>query len=185
MRIVSQQTILMNYHTLFLSKTRKDVAKFVVCCSHDWCIFPQKMKKMSHNLLSATVQLTSNTLTRSLSEEMMDLYFFIIDFPLSEGVISWKGFSAAPAAFVSSWHEINELPNKTEKCIVSLTLLYLGTLSIISSVYVYAIPSTKSLASLVLYRKSVHIDFFSESKKIWPIYIPATKVYVTVPCFNS
>ena len=43
---------------------------------------------------------------------MMDLYFFIIDFPLTKGVISWKGFSAAPAAFVSSWHEINELPNK-------------------------------------------------------------------------
>ena len=26
----------MKYHTLFLSKTRKDVAKFVVCCSRDW-----------------------------------------------------------------------------------------------------------------------------------------------------
>ena len=26
----------MKYHTLFLSKTRKDVAKFVVCCSPDW-----------------------------------------------------------------------------------------------------------------------------------------------------
>ena len=23
-------------HTLFLSKTRKDVAKFVICCIHDW-----------------------------------------------------------------------------------------------------------------------------------------------------
>ena len=26
----------MKYHTLFLSKTRKDVSKFVVCCSLDW-----------------------------------------------------------------------------------------------------------------------------------------------------
>ena len=26
----------MNYHSLFLSKIRKDIAKFVVCCSHDW-----------------------------------------------------------------------------------------------------------------------------------------------------
>ena len=30
MRIVCWQTILMKYHTLFLSKIRKDVAKFVV-----------------------------------------------------------------------------------------------------------------------------------------------------------
>ena len=28
--------ILMKYHTLLLLKTRKDVAKFVVCCSRDW-----------------------------------------------------------------------------------------------------------------------------------------------------
>ena len=26
----------MKYHTLFLSKTRKDFAKLVVCCSRDW-----------------------------------------------------------------------------------------------------------------------------------------------------
>ena len=26
----------MKYHTLFLSKIGKDVAKFVVCCSGDW-----------------------------------------------------------------------------------------------------------------------------------------------------
>ena len=37
MRIVCWQTILMKYHTLFFSKIRKDVTKFVVCCSHDWC----------------------------------------------------------------------------------------------------------------------------------------------------
>ena len=36
MRIVCWQTILMNCHTLFFSKNRKDVAKFVVCCSVDW-----------------------------------------------------------------------------------------------------------------------------------------------------
>ena len=36
MRIVCWQTILMKYHTLFLSKTRKGIAKFVVCCSCDW-----------------------------------------------------------------------------------------------------------------------------------------------------
>ena len=35
MRIVCWQTILMKYHTLFFSKIRKDVAKFVVCCSLD------------------------------------------------------------------------------------------------------------------------------------------------------
>ena len=27
----------MIYHTLFLLKIRKDVAKFVVCCIRDWC----------------------------------------------------------------------------------------------------------------------------------------------------
>ena len=37
MRIVSWKTILMQYHTLFLSKIERDVAKFVVCCSRDWC----------------------------------------------------------------------------------------------------------------------------------------------------
>ena len=26
----------MKYHILLFSKIRKDVAKFVVCCSHDW-----------------------------------------------------------------------------------------------------------------------------------------------------
>ena len=35
MRIVCWQTILMKYHTLFFSKIRKDVSKFVVCCSRD------------------------------------------------------------------------------------------------------------------------------------------------------
>ena len=35
MRIVCWQTILMKYHTLFFSKIREDVAKFV-CCSRDW-----------------------------------------------------------------------------------------------------------------------------------------------------
>ena len=36
MRIVCWQTILMKYHTLFLSKIWKDVAKFAICCSFDW-----------------------------------------------------------------------------------------------------------------------------------------------------
>ena len=36
MRILWGQTILMKYHALFLSKTKKDVAKFVVHCSRDW-----------------------------------------------------------------------------------------------------------------------------------------------------
>ena len=36
MRIVCCQTIHMKYHTLLLSKIRKNVAKFVICCSHDW-----------------------------------------------------------------------------------------------------------------------------------------------------
>ena len=36
MRIVCGQTILMKCHTLFFAKIRKDVAKFVVCCSRDW-----------------------------------------------------------------------------------------------------------------------------------------------------
>ena len=35
MRIVCWQTILMKYHSLFISKIRKEVAKFVVCCSCD------------------------------------------------------------------------------------------------------------------------------------------------------
>ena len=37
MRIVCWQTILMKYHTLVFLKIRKDVAKFVVCCSRDQC----------------------------------------------------------------------------------------------------------------------------------------------------
>ena len=32
----SSQTILMKYHILFFSKTKKDVTKFVVCCIRDW-----------------------------------------------------------------------------------------------------------------------------------------------------
>ena len=32
MRIV----ILMKYHTLFHSLIRKDVTKFIICCSRDW-----------------------------------------------------------------------------------------------------------------------------------------------------
>ena len=39
MRIVCQQMILMKHQTLFLSQTRKDVAKLVVCCSRDWGYF--------------------------------------------------------------------------------------------------------------------------------------------------
>ena len=35
MRIDCWQTILMKYFTLFFLKIRKDVAKFVVCCSRD------------------------------------------------------------------------------------------------------------------------------------------------------
>ena len=31
-----EQTILMKYNTLLLSKTKKNVAKFVVCWSRDW-----------------------------------------------------------------------------------------------------------------------------------------------------
>ena len=36
MRTVCWQTILMKYHNLFFLKIRKDVTKFVVCCSRDW-----------------------------------------------------------------------------------------------------------------------------------------------------
>ena len=35
-RIVCQQTILKKYNSLFLSKMKKDVTRFVVCCSRDW-----------------------------------------------------------------------------------------------------------------------------------------------------
>ena len=33
MRIFCWQIILLKYHNFYLSKTRKDIAKFVVCCS--------------------------------------------------------------------------------------------------------------------------------------------------------
>ena len=36
MRIVCWQTILMKYHTLFFSKIKKDLTKFVVWFSRDW-----------------------------------------------------------------------------------------------------------------------------------------------------
>ena len=36
MRIVCWQKILMKHHTIFFLKIRKDVARFVICCSHDW-----------------------------------------------------------------------------------------------------------------------------------------------------
>ena len=59
------QTILTKHHILF-SKIRKDVAKFVDCCSYDWLLadnsheisyltFFEKLGKISQNLLSATV----------------------------------------------------------------------------------------------------------------------------------
>ena len=52
MRIVCWQTILMKKHTLFLFKTRKDVAKFVVCCSRDWrfkgkTVFRHRLQNMT------------------------------------------------------------------------------------------------------------------------------------------
>ena len=34
--LACQGNAIMKYHALFLLKTRKDVAKFVVCCSRDW-----------------------------------------------------------------------------------------------------------------------------------------------------
>ena len=34
--IIFRQTILMKYHSFFFLKIKKDVAKFVVCCSCDW-----------------------------------------------------------------------------------------------------------------------------------------------------
>ena len=41
----------MKYHTLFLSKTRKDVAKFVLCCSCDWRL----RVKLHVSILSASL----------------------------------------------------------------------------------------------------------------------------------
>ena len=43
MKIVCWQTISMKYHSLFLSKIRKDVAKFVVCYSRDWLFKGSKL----------------------------------------------------------------------------------------------------------------------------------------------
>ena len=42
-----RQTILMKYHSLFFSKIERGVAKFVVCCSHDWRF--KACKKASEN----------------------------------------------------------------------------------------------------------------------------------------
>ena len=50
MRIVCWQTILMKYHTLFLLRIRKDVAKFVVCCSRDWQSWVKQFLKSRFNL---------------------------------------------------------------------------------------------------------------------------------------
>ena len=36
MRIVCKEVILMKYHALFLCKIKKDIIKFVICCSRDW-----------------------------------------------------------------------------------------------------------------------------------------------------
>ena len=52
MRIVCWQTILMQYHTLFLSKIGKNAAKFVVCCSRDWRF---KGFHTQHNHIISTV----------------------------------------------------------------------------------------------------------------------------------
>ena len=34
--VFHENRLFMKWHTIFFSKIRKDVAKFVVCCSRDW-----------------------------------------------------------------------------------------------------------------------------------------------------
>ena len=46
MRIVCWQTIFIKYHSLFNSKVRKDVTKFVLCCSRDWLV---NISNANHN----------------------------------------------------------------------------------------------------------------------------------------
>ena len=52
MRIDCWQTILLKCHTLFTcnSKIKKDVAKFVVCCSCDWRFKGIRFNKLKLNL---------------------------------------------------------------------------------------------------------------------------------------
>ena len=62
MRIVCWQTILLKYHSLFFSKIRKDVGKFVVCCSCDWR-FKGSVPK-SHELAHFLLELILVTLIK-------------------------------------------------------------------------------------------------------------------------
>ena len=69
----------MKYHSLFLSKTKKAVSKFVACCSRDWRfmikvpimtaadnkffdIFPN-FRKIRYNISFASRRLSRNTMT--------------------------------------------------------------------------------------------------------------------------
>ena len=53
MNIVCWQTILMKYHTLFFSKIKTDIAKFVVCCSRAWR-FKGLKKDIAHQRFALT-----------------------------------------------------------------------------------------------------------------------------------
>ena len=58
----------MKYHTLFYSKIRKDVAKFVVCCSRDWLIIrspillymSKRELMLTHILVELWIRILSN-----------------------------------------------------------------------------------------------------------------------------
>ena len=62
----------MKYHTLVFSKIREDVAKFVVCCSHDWR-FKGQILSMTE-ILSVT-SLLINKVPAILSKQRISKYY--------------------------------------------------------------------------------------------------------------
>ena len=59
--------ILKKYHSFFVSKIRKDVAKFVVCCSHDWS-FNLRVNLLKPIRVSCSYQLDQSILVSRVVE---------------------------------------------------------------------------------------------------------------------
>ena len=75
----------MKYHTLFLSKNRKDVAKIDVCCSRDWrfkglyvTLFSKQMRTLVRVMHAHSMLLFYNTLYKEMLQLIITLSLKII-----------------------------------------------------------------------------------------------------------
>ena len=86
MRIVCWQTILMKYHTLFLSKTGKGVAEFGVCCSSDWVnsLPPGKI----FVLFCSVLIFSKSTLAKNYFRDTVSVKYLTVWIQIRPGILS-------------------------------------------------------------------------------------------------